>query len=58
LARLPIWSEPPRGRIIDADVAADSAKLLSGKILQQATAAVLAQANQQPALAPIPFNES
>jgi flagellin len=39
------------GRIRDADVAAETANLTRGTILQQAGAAVLAQANQQPALA-------
>jgi flagellin len=39
------------GRIMDADVAAESARLASMRILQQAAAAVLSQANQQPALA-------
>jgi len=40
-----------RARITDADVADNSTALLRSKILQQASAAVLAQANQQPALA-------
>lgn len=38
-------------RITDTDVAVDSAELIRLNILQQAGAAVLAQANQQPALA-------
>jgi flagellin-like hook-associated protein FlgL len=38
-------------RIRDADVAQESAQLLKNQILQQAGAAVLAQANQAPALA-------
>lgn len=38
-------------RITDTDVAADSANLIRTQILQQAAAAVLAQANQEPALA-------
>jgi flagellin-like hook-associated protein FlgL len=38
-------------QIMDADVAEESAKLVRNQILQQATASVLAQANQQPALA-------
>jgi flagellin-like hook-associated protein FlgL len=38
-------------RIIDADIAADSANLTRTQILQQAGAAVLAQANLQPQLA-------
>lgn len=39
------------GQIADADIAEESAKLVRSRILQQAAAAVLAQANQQPALA-------
>ncbi|MFN8542676.1 MAG: flagellin [Candidatus Binatia bacterium] len=39
------------GRIRDADVAAETAELTRGTILQQAGTAVLAQANQQPSLA-------
>lgn len=38
-------------QIRDADVASESSKLIRNNILQQAGAAVLAQANQQPALA-------
>jgi len=37
-------------RISDADIAEESAKLVRGRILQQASTAVLAQANRQPAL--------
>ena len=39
------------GRIMDADVAEEAANLTRTQILQQAGAAVLGQANQQPALA-------
>ena len=39
-----------RSRIVDADVAEESANLVRGRILQQAGAAVLSQANQAPAL--------
>ena len=39
------------GRISDADVAEESSRLVRTRILQQAGAAVLGQANQQPALA-------
>jgi flagellin len=39
------------GRIVDADVAVEAANLVKGRILQQAGAAVVAQANQSPALA-------
>jgi flagellin len=38
-------------RIMDADIAADSAEYIRTSILQQTGAALLAQANQQPALA-------
>jgi flagellin len=38
-------------RIVDADVAEEAAQLTKRRILQQAGAAVLAQANQQPQLA-------
>ncbi len=43
--------EAAEGRIRNADVAAESANLARANILQQAGVAVLAQANQQPALA-------
>jgi flagellin len=38
-------------RIRDVDVAEESSRLINARILQQTGAAVLAQANQQPALA-------
>ena len=38
-------------QITDVDVAQESARLIRAQILQQAGAAVLAQANQSPALA-------
>ena len=44
-------SQAAEARITDADVAENSASLVRNRILQQASAAVLAQANQQPALA-------
>ena len=44
-------SQAAEARITDADVAENSAALVRNKILQQAAAAILAQANQQPALA-------
>ena len=44
-------SRAAEARITDADVADNTAALVRSKILQQASAAVLAQANQQPALA-------
>ncbi len=40
-----------KSQITDADVAVESAKLVRSQILQQAGAAILAQANQTPALA-------
>ncbi len=40
-----------QGRIVDADVAQESATLIRSEIQRQAGAAVLAQANRQPALA-------
>ncbi|OSM03925.1 putative flagellin domain-containing protein [Magnetofaba australis IT-1] len=40
-----------RSRIMDADIAAETANLTRLSILQQAGTAILAQANQQPALA-------
>jgi flagellin-like hook-associated protein FlgL len=40
-----------RSRITDVDVAQESADLVRGQILQQAGAAILSQANQQPSLA-------
>ena len=44
-------SQAAEARITDADVADNSARLVRNQILQQAASAVLAQANQQPALA-------
>ena len=38
-------------RIVDADIAQESANLVRTQILQQAASSVLAQANQAPALA-------
>jgi len=43
--------EAAASQIVDVDVATESANLAKGNILQQAGAAILAQANQQPALA-------
>lgn len=40
-----------RSALVDSDVASDSASLVSTQIMQRAASAVLAQANQQPALA-------
>ena len=44
-------SQAAEARITDADVADNSAALVRNQILQQASSAILAQANQQPALA-------
>ena len=44
-------STAAEARITDADVADNSAALVRNQILQQASSAILAQANQQPALA-------
>ena len=40
-----------RGRILDADFAAETASLIKAQILQQAGVSILAQANAQPQLA-------
>ncbi|MBF0165822.1 MAG: flagellin FliC, partial [Magnetococcales bacterium] len=40
-----------RSRILDADIAAETANLTQLSIMQQAATAILAQANQQPQLA-------
>ena len=45
------FSQAAEARITDADVADNSAALVRNRILQQAASAMLAQANQQPALA-------
>ena len=44
-------SQAAEARITDADVATDVATLVGKQIVQQAATAMLAQANQQPALA-------
>lgn len=44
-------TEQARGRILDADVASESARLIRAQILQQAAAAVSVQANAEPRLA-------
>ena len=48
---LPMSRQAAEARITDADVADNSAALVRNQILQQAASAILAQANQQPALA-------
>lgn len=44
-------TESARSRIMDADIASETAKLTKNSILQQAGSAILAQANSQPQLA-------
>jgi flagellin len=44
-------TETARARIVDADIASETAKMARLSILQQAGVAVLGQANQQPAIA-------
>jgi len=44
-------SKEAESRIVDSDIGSDSSHLVKNQILQQTAAAVLAQANQQPALA-------
>lgn len=51
LAAAKIEFNSAEARLIDADIASESAELVRKQILQQATAAVLSQANQQPVLA-------
>ena len=51
LSSLEINSKQAASRILDADVAEESAVLVRTKILQQASTAVLAQANLQPSIA-------
>ena len=43
--------EAARSRIVDADIAEESANLVKNRILQQTVAAILGQANQLPGLA-------
>ncbi|MBN8548647.1 MAG: PD40 domain-containing protein [Deltaproteobacteria bacterium] len=43
-------SKAANSRIVDADIASESAQLVRNQILQQSASAVLAQANQQPAI--------
>ncbi|MEO5379124.1 MAG: flagellin FliC, partial [Magnetococcus sp. DMHC-6] len=40
-----------KSQIMDADIAAETANLTKNAILQQASVAILAQANQQPQIA-------
>ena len=47
---LPTPTRMPKLRITDIDVATDVATLVRKQIVQQAATAMLAQANQQPAL--------
>ncbi|MBF0622644.1 MAG: flagellin FliC [Magnetococcales bacterium] len=51
LAHVSEGTEAARARIMDADIAAETASLTRNAILQQAGSAILAQANAQPQLA-------
>ncbi|MEO5349072.1 MAG: flagellin FliC [Magnetococcus sp. YQC-3] len=50
LTNISLNTSVARSRILDADIAAETAKLTQNSIMQQAGTAVLAQANQQPAI--------
>ena len=50
LSNMSLNTSVARSRILDADVAAETAALTQNNILQQAGTAVLAQANQQPSI--------
>ncbi|MEO5341043.1 MAG: flagellin FliC [Magnetococcus sp. MYC-9] len=50
LSNISLNTSVARSRVLDADIAAETAKLTQNSIMQQAGTAVLAQANQQPAI--------
>ncbi|MBF0584032.1 MAG: flagellin FliC [Magnetococcales bacterium] len=50
LTNISLNTESAKSRVLDADMAAESAKLTQNSILQQAGTAILAQANQQPSV--------
>ncbi|MEO5363804.1 MAG: flagellin FliC [Magnetococcus sp. DMHC-8] len=50
LSNVSLNTSNARSRVLDADMAAETAKLTQNSILQQAGTAILAQANQQPAV--------
>ncbi|MEO5349073.1 MAG: flagellin FliC [Magnetococcus sp. YQC-3] len=50
LTNISLNTSVARSRVLDADMAAETAKLTQNSIMQQAGTAVLAQANQQPAI--------
>lgn len=50
LTNISLNTSVARSRILDADIAAETAKLTQNSIMQQAGTAVLAQANQQPSI--------
>ncbi|MEO5355241.1 MAG: flagellin FliC, partial [Magnetococcus sp. XQGC-1] len=50
LSNISLNTSIARSRILDADLAAETAKMTQNSIMQQAGTAVLAQANQQPAI--------
>ncbi|MBF0138621.1 MAG: flagellin FliC [Magnetococcus sp. DMHC-1] len=51
LANQSVNTESARSRIMDADIASETANLTRNSILQQAAASILAQANQSPQIA-------
>ena len=51
LTNISLNTSVARSRILDADIAAETAALTQNNIMQQAGTAVLAQANQQPSIA-------
>lgn len=50
LTNISLNTSVARSRVLDADIAAETAKLTQNAIMQQAGTAILAQANQQPAI--------
>lgn len=50
LTNISLNTEAAKSRVLDADMAAETAKLTQNNILQQAGTAILAQANQQPSV--------
>lgn len=50
LTNISLNTSAARSRVLDADIASETAKLTQNAIMQQAGTAILAQANQQPAI--------
>lgn len=50
LTNISLNTSAARARVLDADIASETAKLTQNAIMQQAGTAILAQANQQPAI--------